>query len=253
MITDMLSAKSLSFELRGSAILSDVNIDVPRGAITILLGPSGAGKTSLLRCLSLLAHPTSGVVSINGKDFDFPAQGPINPPWPDITAVFQQHFLWPHLTLRDNILLALRLSKREKRDSIDELIRVLDLKEFIDRFPRQSSLGQRQRAAIARALALEPKFVLLDEITSALDVEQSYAVLQHLFELKRRNIGILLITHHLEFARAILRSDPKDTFVFLDGGRVVECGNADNLESPHHPRLQRFVGRMGFRVDAKSG
>src|SRR6266404_5177353 len=115
----MLSAQSLNFELSGSAILSDVSIAVPRGAITILLGPSGAGKTSLLRCLSLLAHPTSGMVSINGNDYAFPAQGPVDPPWPEITAVFQQHFLWPHLTLRENILLALRLSKRQRRDSID--------------------------------------------------------------------------------------------------------------------------------------
>lgn len=248
----MLSTRSLNFRIGTTPILSDVSVEVPRGAITILLGPSGAGKTSLLRCLALLAYPTSGTISVNRTDFSFPTPGKIAPPWPEITAVFQQHFLWPHLTLRENILLALRLRKQANPDSIDELIEILDLGSFIDRFPRQASLGQRQRTAIARALALNPKFVLFDEITSALDVEQSYAVLQHLLELKRRKIGILLITHHLEFARAILATDSQDHFVFLDEGRIVESGDAMRLEKPSHPRLRRFVDKMGFRASVHS-
>lgn len=249
----MLSAHQLAYEIGGTPILSDVDIDVPNGAITILLGPSGAGKTSLLRCLALLAHPTRGVITMNGAEFSFPQTKAITPPWPEITAVFQQHFLWPHLTLRENILLALQAKRQEAARTVDELIEVLDLGGFIDRYPRQASLGQRQRAAIARALALRPKYVLLDEITSALDVEQSFAVLQHLLELKRRNIGILLITHHLEFARAILATDPSDKFLFLDGGRTVESGGADRLENPAHPRLRGFVHKMGFRTSPVSG
>jgi cystine transport system ATP-binding protein len=245
----MLTARSISYAVDGSRqILTDLSIAIRPGQITVLVGPSGAGKTTLLRCLAQLVHPTAGELSVDNRSYVFPGRNNPRPPWPEVTAVFQQHFLWPHLTLRQNILLPLVLNQRLQKERVEELIEILGLKEFVDRFPSQASLGERQRVAIARALALNPAYVLLDEITSALDVEQSCAILKHLFELKRRKIGMLLITHQLEFAKAILERDPADQLAFLDEGRIVETGGAGCLLEPKHPRVANFVEKMGFRI-----
>jgi ABC-type polar amino acid transport system ATPase subunit len=244
----MLEAESISFSIGNNQILRELSIRIESGQIMVLVGPSGAGKTSLLRCLALLAYPSTGRISMEARVFNFPSEHKIHPPWPDITAVFQQHFLWPHLTLRENILLPLQLNDRLDNDRVDELIEKLRLGPFIDRFPSHASLGQRQRAAIARALALNPAYVLLDEITSALDVEQSYAILEHLFELKQRNIGILLITHQLNFAKAILERNSSDRVAFIDEGEIIEIGGAELLGSPQHPRVRGFVEKMEFRL-----
>lgn len=248
---NMLTASNICFEIEGRSILSDIDIRIEKEQIVILLGPSGAGKTTLLRCLAMLSMPVSGNLSVDDEHVSFPTKENVSRFWPNITAVFQQHFLWPHLTLRRNIELALGLTKRGHKSTIDELVDVLNLGAFIDHYPHQASLGQRQRAAIARALALHPHYVLLDEITSALDVEQSYAVLQHLLELKRRNIGILLITHHLEFAKALLDADSNNRFCFIDEGRIVETGNASNLMNSRHDRVRSFINKMGYNTSAK--
>jgi ABC-type polar amino acid transport system ATPase subunit len=244
----VLDACSISFEIGSQVILNGASIRIEPGQITVLVGPSGAGKTTLLRCLALLAYPSSGRISIDEQNYDFPLTGKIAPPWPKVTAVFQQHFLWPHLTLRENIVLPLKLNNRLEHSRMDELIDILQLGTFIGQFPHQASLGQRQRVAIARALALNPAYVLMDEITSALDVEQSYAILGHLLELKKRNIGMLLITHQLDFAQAILDQKSTDQFVFIDDGCIIESGGAESIINPRHPRVAAFVGKMGFRV-----
>jgi glutamine transport system ATP-binding protein len=248
----VLEADSISFDIDGHTILHELSIKIDRGQITVLVGPSGAGKTTLLRCLALLAQPCSGRISIDARTFDFPSRTKIHPPWPDITAVFQQHFLWPHLTLRENILLPLKLNGRLDKILVAELIDILGLGPFIDRYPSHASLGQRQRVAIARALALNPSYVLFDEITSALDVEQSYAILEHLLELKKRNIGMLLITHQLNFARAILEQKSSDRFVFIDEGRIIEAGGVESLNQPRHPRVKALVEKMEFHINATS-
>ena len=244
----MLTARSITYIAGNRRIIADLSIAIRPGQITVLAGPSGAGKTTLLRCLAQLAPPAEGELSVDDRHYAFPMTNNPRPPWPEVTVVFQQHFLWPHLTLRQNILLPLVLNKRLEDRRVEELIEVLDLMEFVDRFPSQASLGERQRVAIARALALNPAYVLMDEVTSALDVEQTCAILGHLFELKRRKIGILLVTHQLEFAKAILERDPLDEFVFLDEGRIVEAGGANCLTQPKHPRVMSFVQKMGFRI-----
>ena len=238
----MLSATGLTKSLGGKTILHDVAIPVNPGEITVLIGPSGSGKTTLLRALSLLDPPDSGTVAIDDAVYTFPLEEgqSIKPPWPHVTVVFQQFFLWPHLTLRRNITLPIEDKYKGRKKVLEgrvrELIEMFDMEQFIDRYPNETSLGQRQRAAIARALILDPSYVLLDEITSALDVEQIHAILKMLQMLRDKGIGILLVTHLIDFARKAANH-----VVFLDNGRVLEAGGRDVLMSPQCERLRRLL------------
>jgi ABC-type polar amino acid transport system ATPase subunit len=171
-------------------------------------------------------------------------------------VVFQQLFLWPHLTLLDNIKLPHQLrnkhdQKIERRTSSDisdktneepeqrrleDLIELFDMKDFVNRYPNEASLGQRQRAALVRALILQPRYLLLDEITSSLDVEQIAIILSYLKRLSKKGIGILIITHLLNFAR-----EAADKVIFVDSGQIIESGGREVLDSPKHERVKKFL------------
>ena len=236
----MLEARNLTFGYPDKPILKNINIKVPVGDVTVLIGPSGCGKTTLLRCLALLEQPQNGDVRVGGDVFDEAAWSSgeiLNPPWPKLTAVFQQLFLWPHLTLRENILLPVRrVNKPDMQDALDVLIEAFDMAGFIDNYPNEASLGQRQRVALARAVMLEPHYLLLDEITSALDVEQIAKILSYLKTLRGKNIGIFIITHLLGFAR-----HAADQVVFMANGEIAESGSADILRNPQTERLSQFL------------
>lgn len=238
----MLTATNLKRDTPdGRPILKGVDITLKKGELTALIGPSGSGKTTLLRCLSLLDAADGGDIQLENVLYSFPLppeQTDVVPkPWPRVTAVFQQLFLWPHLTLRENILLPLADAKSAAvQKDLAELIKQFDMKGFIDRYPNETSGGQRQRAAIARALMLNPDYLLLDEITSALDIEQTAKVLSLLAGVKARGIGILLITHSLGFAR-----QAADHVLFMDGGEIVEQGGAGIIERPKSPRMKAFL------------
>ncbi|MGE3769536.1 MAG: ATP-binding cassette domain-containing protein [Bdellovibrionales bacterium] len=237
----MLKAEKISFAYPdGTQIFHDVDITVGRGEITALLGPSGTGKTTLLKCMALLEWPQLGRITIDSKIRDFPRDPKLSlrePPWPELTVVFQQLFLWPHMTLRENIMLpCLKRDPAQTAKRLRELIDMFDMGHFIDRYPNETSRGQQQRAALARALMLEPKYILCDEITSALDVEQISKVLDCLKIVKEQNVGILLITHQLGFARRSC-----DHVVFMDGGTVVEAGGRERLIQPLTDRFAQFL------------
>src|SRR3989338_11364973 len=188
----MLFAKNITKYREGDAVLESVYIDIEPGTITALIGPSGAGKTTLLNILSFSLFPDTGTIAVNDKSFSFPySDGSIPQPSSLVTMVFQQLFLWPHLTLRENITISGRVSDAE----LSELINAFGMKNFIDRYPNQTSLGQRQRAALARAIALKPRYLLLDEITSSLDIEQVEVVTKYLKKLKTGGTGIVAVTH----------------------------------------------------------
>lgn len=215
-------------------ILRGVDLSVEPGEITCLIGPSGAGKTTLLRIMAGLETPDAGALFCEGR-------GDIV--WPDVTVVFQSLFLWPHMTLAENMLLParMRLNEKELKEDFDRLVAEFGMESFIHRHPNEASLGQRQRVALARAVILRPKYLLLDEITSALDVEQVAAVLNILEGLKSRGIGMLLITHLLNFARRAA-----DKIVFLENGVVGEEGPSSLLASPKSERLRQFVSLVDF-------
>jgi len=241
-VPDELVAKGICKSRDNVAVLSEVDIVVKPGEITALIGPSGAGKTTLLKVLSLIELPERGSLKIDDVFYDFPIndQNKFQPPWPKLTVVFQQLFLWPHLTLRENIMLPLKQNKGAS-DYLDHLLVRFNMKSFIDRYPNQASLGQRQRAALVRAMALNPKYILLDEITSSLDVEQVALILSEIRDLAKGGVGILLITHLLHFAR-----EAADSVVFLENGKTIESGGKEVLVNPREKRVKDFLAMAEF-------
>lgn len=235
----MLEAQRISKSYDSTKVLNDVNLSIERGKITALIGPSGTGKTTLLKILAFLEQPDTGSVSIDGVTYQFPLEKSqkIEAPWPKVTVVFQQLFLWPHLTLLQNITLPLTASGQDDNPPrLQELLELFDMNHFVYRYPNQASLGQRQRTALVRALLLEPEYLLLDEITSSLDIEQTAIILSQLKKLSSQDIGILTITHLLQFAH-----DAADKIVFMAGGEILEEGSSDILVTPKHERLGQFL------------
>ena len=237
----MLEGTKLSKHFGSHCVLDAADVAVQPGKITAVIGPSGSGKTTLLRALSLLDAPDAGTVAIDDRKYEFPQASALTlRPWPQVTVVFQQHFLWPHLTVRENILLPVR-RRADTEEDLALLCRALQIRPFLERYPNEVSLGERQRAAIARAVMLRPRYLLMDEITSALDVEQISAILRFLPLLKERGVGIMLITHHLQFAAKMA-----DQVIMLDRGVVVDCGSARILSSPSSPRLRAFLSEIAL-------
>jgi len=241
----MLIAQNIRKGYGGLEILHGIDLSLAPKQITAILGPSGGGKSTLLRALSILDAPDSGSVEVDGVKYSFPRKrkNGIQPPWPSLTVVFQQLFLWPHLTIRRNITLPLdKLRAKangvaaEANKEVDALLDLFELSEQADRYPNEVSLGQRQRAAFIRAVVLHPKYLLLDEITSALDVEHVSKILEHLKSLRDQGTGILLVTHLIGFAKSAA-----DQIIFLEKGRVVESGDRSLLTTTKNERLRKFL------------
>jgi len=233
----MLQGKNIYKGINGTAILKDINIKVEPSKITCLIGPSGSGKSTTLSCLSLLTNPTKGIVNVDGQEFNFDngKNGHKNFPYPKVTVVFQGLFLFPHLTNETNILLPLKEQNKTSLD-FDSLIDRLNIREVLKKFPNECSGGEKQRVALARQILLEPKYLLLDEVTSALDLETVNTVANILTELKNKGTGILLVTHMINLAKTI-----SDDFYFLDKGVMIEEGNIEQLKKPQTERLNRFL------------
>lgn len=236
-----LSATNIHKSFGEKKVLRGVDLTINPGQITCLIGPSGSGKTTLLRAMALVDLPDKGVIAVDETKYAFPLPAEVQEispsPWPKVTAVFQSLFLWPHMTLRENIMLpASNVNGNRAEQDLAGLCKVFEMDDFIDRYPNEASGGQRQRAALARALILNPKYILLDEITSALDIEQTARILTKLGHLKERGIGVLLITHHLGFAKAMA-----DQIVFMADGMVVESGKPSMLANPETERMKAFL------------
>lgn len=240
----MLVGRDITKSFGTKSVLHGIDITVEPGQITAIIGPSGSGKSTLLRALSLLEPPDHGGVIVDDAQYSFPLKKgqEIRNPWPKVTLVFQQLFLWPHLTLMRNVTLPLqRNGNGTSADHVEGLINLFDLSEIMDRYPNEVSVGQRQKAALVRALALRPKYLLLDEITSALDVEHVSRVLEHLQQLQTQGIGILLVTHLIGFARSAAHQ-----VVFMEDGKVVESGGPSLLVSPSSERLAKFLSLVNM-------
>ncbi len=239
----MLTATNIHKSFGDREILRGIDLAIRPGEITCVIGPSGTGKTTLLRALTFLDYPDTGSITLDDRRYDFPLmpKQELNPlPWPHVTAVFQSLFLWPHLTLRENVMLPARnRPDGDVEKDLEELIDFFEMRAFIDNYPNQASVGQRQRVALARALILNPHYLMLDEITSALDIEQTARILTKLEHLRGRNIGIFLITHAIGFAR-----HAASNIVFMDGGVVVEQGPPTIIDKPQTERLQNFLSMV---------
>jgi ABC-type polar amino acid transport system ATPase subunit len=220
-----------------TCVLSDISCEIPTDGFVFILGPSGSGKSTLLRLLSFVEVPDDGVVrlELGGRRFD--SAGSVRP-WPQVTSVFQRQFLWPHLTLRGNITLPLRgASAGDIESKLQRVIDLFDMSMFVDRFPNEVSGGQAQRAALARALVLNPQVVLIDEAHGGLDLEQQKILNEHLVMLRQSGVGLIVVTHSLEFARKYA-----DRVIVIENGTITEAGPKPVLEESQSPFLRRVLG-----------
>ncbi|MEK8026590.1 amino acid ABC transporter ATP-binding protein [Pseudaquabacterium rugosum] len=230
-------------------VLRGVDLRVREGELVCVIGPSGSGKSTLLRCCNRLEVPTAGQVVIDGRDI-LRADVDINAVRQGVGMVFQHFNLYPHLSVLDNITLALRHVQRLDRREAEELARAalaqVGLADKAGAFPGQLSGGQQQRVGIARAVALKPRIMLFDEPTSALDPELVDEVLRVMRQLRERGMTMLVVTHEMAFAHAVA-----DRVVFMDEGVVAEEGSAEQIfEQPRHPRTRAFIGRY---TDTRTG
>jgi polar amino acid transport system ATP-binding protein len=223
-------------------VLRGVNLRVRPGELVCVIGPSGSGKSSMLRCCNRLEEASGGQVIFDGRDITR-ADVDINAVRQQIGMVFQAFNLYPHLSALDNVALALRRvqgrSKAEARQMAQAALERVGLGHKAEAYPAQLSGGQQQRVGIARSVALQPRVILFDEPTSALDPELVEDVLQVMRQLREGGMTMLVVTHEMAFAHAAA-----DRVVFMDGGVVVEEGSAaDVFERPREARTRSFVGR----------
>jgi glutamine transport system ATP-binding protein len=224
-------------------VLRDVDLDVQPSERLVVIGPSGSGKSSLLRCLNYLTRPDAGTIAIDGVPLD-DDEATINAVRAEVGMVFQRFNLFGHLTAVENVALAPRLVRgvapTVSRERAAELLDKVGLADKIDSYPSTLSGGQQQRVAIARALAMTPKVMLFDEVTSALDPELVHEVLIVMKQLADEGMTMLVVTHEMRFAEEV-----GTRLIFMDEGAIVEQGApGDVLRSPEHPRTQAFLERV---------
>ncbi|MCW4355293.1 sulfate ABC transporter ATP-binding protein [Hoyosella sp. YIM 151337] len=217
--------------------LDDVTLEIPSGSLTALLGPSGSGKSTLLRSIAGLEHPDSGAVTIGDDDVTG-----VPPQKRGIGFVFQHYAAFKHMTVRDNIAFGLKIRRRPKNeiaDRVDELLRIVGLDGFQRRYPSQLSGGQRQRMALARALAVDPKVLLLDEPFGALDAKVRADLREWLRRLHDEvHVTTVLVTHDQEEAL-----DVADRIAVMNRGRIEQVGSPDDLyERPANEFVMSFLG-----------
>ena len=233
----MISVTGVTKRFGDYTALDDVSIDVPDGSLTALLGPSGSGKSTLLRIIGGLESPDVGRVVIHGED-----QTSVAPQRRGIGFVFQHYAAFKHMTVRDNVAFGLTVRKRPKAEvaaKVDELLEIVGLAGYQKRYPSQLSGGQRQRMALARALAVEPKVLLLDEPFGALDAKVRADLREWLRKLHEEvHVTTLLVTHDQEEAMSIA-----DQIAVMDHSRIEQVGTPRELyDRPETPFVMRFLG-----------
>jgi polar amino acid transport system ATP-binding protein len=239
----LLEARHLRKTFGANLVLDDLSLDVGEHDVVALIGASGSGKSTLLRCVNLLTEIDDGTITLDGEDITDPRADP-DRVRQRIGMVFQSFNLFPHMTVLGNITLAPtrvhgRSAAEAKTQAMDWLARV-GLADKADSYPDGLSGGQQQRVAIVRALVNNPRLLLLDEVTSALDPELVGEVLTMIRDLKGDGMTMVLATHEMGFARQVA-----DKVVFLDGGRVLESGPpAQVLGDPAEPRTRQFLARI---------
>jgi polar amino acid transport system ATP-binding protein len=224
-------------------VLGGIDMTLAEHEVVCLIGASGSGKSTLLRCVNLLEPVDAGRIVVGGMDITAPGVD-VDRLRRGIGIVFQSFNLFPHLRVLDNVTLAPRRvlgrPREEAEDAAVELLRRFGLDDKRHAFPDRLSGGQQQRVAIVRALAMQPRLLLLDEITSALDPELVAEVLDVVRELATGGMTMLIATHEMGFAR-----DVADRIAFLDAGRILEMGPpAEILSEPREPRTRQFLQRV---------
>ena len=242
-MTDALALEAVRKSYGANEVLGGIDLAVAPHEVVCLIGASGSGKSTLLKCVNLIEPVTSGRIVVDGEEIT--ARGvDVSRIRRKIGIVFQAFNLFPHMTVIDNITLgprkALGVGRAEANRAAEELLERFGLAEKRLEYPDRLSGGQQQRAAIVRALAMKPKLMLLDEVTSALDPELVGGVLEVIRELAESGMTMVIATHEMGFAR-----DIANRVCFLDAGLILEEGPPARIfESPENPRTQQFLQRI---------
>ncbi len=236
----LLQIKGLVKSYNSHAVLNGINLEVNKGEVVVIIGPSGCGKSTLLRCINALEPIDAGKISIDGIPIKYGAKD-LPQIRQRIGMVFQSYDLFPHKNVLNNITLApIKVQKRnhlEVEEEAHSWLKRVGLEEKATQFPRQLSGGQKQRVAIVRALCMHPEIMLFDEVTAALDPEMEHEVLNVILSLAEQGRTMLIVTHEMDFARAIA-----DRIVFIDGGCVIETAPPDEFfSSPKTQRAHDFL------------
>jgi len=249
--TPMVLAESVYKNFGRLEVLRGINLEVARGEVMCIVGPSGGGKSTLLRCINHLEKIDGGRLSVDGELVGYRQQGgklyelrdkEVCAKRAQIGMVFQRFNLFPHMTALDNVIEApihvMGVPRAAASELAVQLLERAGLKDKVRAYPNQLSGGQQQRVAIARALAMQPKLMLFDEVTSALDPELVNEVLDVMRALAQEGMTMIVVTHEIAFAR-----DVGDRVVFMDGGVIVEDGPARQvIEQPREERTKQFLG-----------
>lgn len=238
----IISVKNLKKSFGKNTVLKDIDVEIESGEVVVLLGSSGSGKSTFLRCLNHLEVPTSGKILIDGTNILSPKTN-INKIRQNIGMVFQQFNLFPNLTVVDNIKLAqkkiLKISDKQATKNALKLLDDVGLKNKASEKPNNLSGGQKQRVAIARALAMNPKIMLFDEPTSALDPEMIGEVLEVIKNVAKTGMTMVIVTHEMKFAREV-----GTRIIFLDKGKIIEDGKPEEvMDNPKNERIRQFLGK----------
>ena len=236
----LIKVEGLKKYFGNNEVLKGINAEIHKGDVMVVIGASGSGKSTFLRCLNLLEEPTDGKIIFDGIDIN-DRNVDINLHRRKMGMVFQQFNLFPHMTVLKNMILGpVKLLKKSKEEATKEAMELLERVGLADRandYPSQLSGGQKQRVAIVRALCMNPEVMLFDEPTSALDPEMVGEVLELMKELARDGMTMVVVTHEMGFARHV-----SSHVIFLHQGKIEEEGHPDALfGAPKSPRLQQFL------------
>jgi polar amino acid transport system ATP-binding protein len=242
-MSDALRVEALRKSFNGTEVLKGIDLTLAEHEVVCVIGASGSGKSTLLRCVNLTEPVTSGRIFVEGEEITSPRVD-ANRVRRNIGIVFQAFNLFPHMTVLGNITLAPRKAlgkpKAAAEEEAFELLTRFGLADKAKEYPDRLSGGQQQRAAIVRALAMRPRLMLLDEVTSALDPELVGEVLSVIRELAESGMTMLIATHEMSFAREIA-----NRVCFLDAGVILEEGPPEQIfRTPEHPRTQQFLQRI---------
>lgn len=245
MSDSLLEIRNLTKRYGENTVLRDLSFTVRRGEVIVVLGPSGCGKSTLLRCINALEPIQGGEILLGGEVID---RSPAGLPAlrRRIGMVFQSYELFPHMTVMENILLApckaLGAKKEDAKAEAETLLRRVGLWEKRDSYPRELSGGQKQRVAIVRALCMHPEVLLFDEVTAALDPEMVREVLDVVLDLAREGKTMVIVTHEMQFARAIA-----DRVLFLEDGKIAEeAAPEEFFTAPKTERAKKFLKTFEF-------
>ncbi|MGO4889081.1 amino acid ABC transporter ATP-binding protein [Anaerobacillus sp. MEB173] len=239
----MIKVNNLVKSFGDLQVLKNIDLEVSKGEVVVLIGASGSGKSTLLRCLNFLETPNGGDIYLNSDKID-PKKTDLNKVRERVGMVFQHFNLFPHKSVLENLTMAPLFVKRQGKESAvkkaHQLLEKVGLSDKANFYPEQLSGGQKQRVAIARALAMEPEAMLFDEPTSALDPELVGEVLQVMKDLAKEGMTMVVVTHEMGFAKEVA-----DRVVMLADGHIIEEGAPkDIFNNPQHERTKRFLSQI---------